>query len=139
MGIDDSQKSSSWLRHAIMNFVHSGGREERASNHTTFVVDQMGQAIVAGDYPAGTMIPLDPDMCEMFGVSRTVVREAKKTLIAKATCGHEGHDGAANPAGVLRLAVVSQINPFWIRMNANSSAPMTILVHQLDSDPSNTM
>ncbi|MFZ3582888.1 FadR/GntR family transcriptional regulator [Loktanella sp. DJP18] len=83
MGIDDTQKSSNWLRHAIMTFVHSGGREERASNHTTFVVDQMGQAIVAGDYPAGTMIPLDPDMCEMFGVSRTVVREAKKTLIAK--------------------------------------------------------
>ena len=66
-----------------MNFVHSGALAERASNHTTFVVDQMGQAIVAGDYPAGTMIPLDPDICEMFGVSRTVVREAKKTLIAK--------------------------------------------------------
>lgn len=66
-----------------MNFVHAGGREERASNHTTFVVDQLGRAIIAGEYPEGTMIPLDPDLCEMFGVSRTVVREAKKTLIAK--------------------------------------------------------
>ncbi|WP_417258881.1 FadR/GntR family transcriptional regulator [Celeribacter sp.] len=66
-----------------MSFVHSGGRVERASNHTTFVVDQLGRAIVAGEYPEGTMIPLDPDLCEMFGVSRTVVREAKKTLIAK--------------------------------------------------------
>ncbi|SHF63186.1 transcriptional regulator, GntR family [Loktanella atrilutea] len=83
MGIDGTQKSSDWLRHAIMNFIHSGGRDERASNHTTFVVDQLGRSIVAGEYPAGTMIPLDPDLCEMFGVSRTVVREAKKTLIAK--------------------------------------------------------
>lgn len=66
-----------------MSFVHSGGRDERASNHTTFVVDQLGRGIVAGEYPEGTMIPLDPDLCEMFGVSRTVVREAKKTLIAK--------------------------------------------------------
>ena len=66
-----------------MSFVHSGGREERTSNHTTFVVDQLGRAIVAGEYAEGTMIPLDPDLCEMFGISRTVVREAKKTLIAK--------------------------------------------------------
>lgn len=83
MGIDGTQKSSNRLRHAIMTFVHSGGREERASNHTTFVVDQLGRAIVAGEYAEGTMIPLDPDLCEMFGVSRTVVRESKKTLIAK--------------------------------------------------------
>ncbi|MFT6169798.1 MAG: DNA-binding FadR family transcriptional regulator [Celeribacter sp.] len=83
MGIDSTQKSNNRLHHAIMSFVQSGGRVERASNHTTFVVDQLGRAIAAGEYAEGTMIPLDPDLCEMFGVSRTVVREAKKTLIAK--------------------------------------------------------
>ena len=67
-----------------MTLVTAGGAgAERASNHTAFVVDQLGRSIVAGEYPAETMIPLDPDLCEMFGVSRTVVREAKKTLIAK--------------------------------------------------------
>jgi len=67
-----------------MTLVTAGGAgAERASNHTAFVVDQIGRSIVAGEYPAETMIPLDPDLCEMFGVSRTVVREAKKTLIAK--------------------------------------------------------
>ena len=59
------------------------GRAERASSHTDFVVEQLGRSIVAGEYPPETMIPLDPDLCEMFDVSRTVVREAKKTLIAK--------------------------------------------------------
>ena len=83
MGIGDTQKNSEWFRHAIMTLVHSGGRSEKASSHTKFVVDQLGSAIVAGEYPTETMIPLDPDLCEMFGVSRTVVREAKKTLIAK--------------------------------------------------------
>ncbi|NIZ12782.1 FadR/GntR family transcriptional regulator [Phaeobacter sp. HF9A] len=66
-----------------MTLVQAGGGAERASNHTAFVVEQLGRAIVAGEYPSETMIPLDPDLCEMFGVSRTVVREAKKTLIAK--------------------------------------------------------
>ncbi|MFZ7093837.1 FadR/GntR family transcriptional regulator [Primorskyibacter sp. 2E233] len=66
-----------------MTLVQAGGGAERASNHTSFVVEQLGRAIVAGEYPEETMIPLDPDLCEMFGVSRTVVREAKKTLIAK--------------------------------------------------------
>lgn len=75
---------SDWFRRSLMTLVTAGGvGAERASNHTAFVVDQLGRAIVSGEYPAETMIPLDPDLCEMFGVSRTVVREAKKTLIAK--------------------------------------------------------
>lgn len=75
---------SDWFRRSLMTLVTAGGAgAERASNHTAFVVDQLGRSIVAGEYPAETMIPLDPDLCEMFGVSRTVVREAKKTLIAK--------------------------------------------------------
>ncbi|MBL4647016.1 MAG: FadR family transcriptional regulator [Rhizobiales bacterium] len=66
-----------------MNFVTEGGLRERSFNHTAHVVEELGKAIVTGEYPAGTMIPLDPDISEMFNVSRTVVREAKKTLIAK--------------------------------------------------------
>ncbi|MBE3638013.1 FadR/GntR family transcriptional regulator [Mangrovicoccus algicola] len=66
-----------------MSLATPGGRAARASSHTDFVVEQLGRAIVAGEYPSETMIPLDPDLCEMFDVSRTVVREAKKTLIAK--------------------------------------------------------
>lgn len=66
-----------------MSFVAAGGLENRVGNHTSQVVEQLGRAIVAGEYPPETMIPLDPDISEMFNVSRTVVREAKKTLIAK--------------------------------------------------------
>lgn len=83
MGNNDAPENRDWLRHAIMTLVSPGARLERASNHTNFVVEQIGRAIVAGEYPAESMIPLDPDLCEMFDVSRTVVREAKKTLAAK--------------------------------------------------------
>ncbi|MEP3046101.1 MAG: FadR/GntR family transcriptional regulator [Roseibium sp.] len=66
-----------------MTFVATGGLGGQRGNHTDQVVEQLGRAIVAGEYPPETMIPLDPDISEMFDVSRTVVREAKKTLIAK--------------------------------------------------------
>ncbi len=46
-------------------------------------VDFLGEAIVAGRYGATAAIPAEPLLCEQLGVSRTVVREAIKSLIAK--------------------------------------------------------
>lgn len=46
-------------------------------------VDHLGAAIVAGRYPVGDTIPPEPILCAELGVSRTVVRESVKSLIAK--------------------------------------------------------
>ncbi|PHM21171.1 MAG: GntR family transcriptional regulator [Curvibacter sp. PD_MW3] len=46
-------------------------------------VDHLGAAIVSGHYAPGASIPPEPLLCEELGVSRTVVREAVKSLIAK--------------------------------------------------------
>jgi DNA-binding FadR family transcriptional regulator len=46
-------------------------------------VDHIGEAIVAGRYGVGASIPPEPVLCIELGVSRTVVREAVKSLIAK--------------------------------------------------------
>ncbi len=46
-------------------------------------VDHLGEAIVAGRYAVGASIPAEPLLCQELGVSRTVVREAVKSLIAK--------------------------------------------------------
>lgn len=46
-------------------------------------VDHLGEAIVAGRYIAGASMPPEPILGEQLGVSRTVVREAVKSLIAK--------------------------------------------------------
>ena len=46
-------------------------------------VDHLGEAIIAGRYVAGTSLPPEPMLCQELGVSRTVVREAVKSLIAK--------------------------------------------------------
>jgi DNA-binding FadR family transcriptional regulator len=46
-------------------------------------VDVLGEDIVSGRYPVGVSIPPEPMLCEALGVSRTVVREAVKSLVAK--------------------------------------------------------
>ncbi|NDH51227.1 MAG: FadR family transcriptional regulator [Betaproteobacteria bacterium] len=45
-------------------------------------VDTLGSAIVAGRFGAGGVLPPEPLLCEELGVSRTVVREAVKSLVA---------------------------------------------------------
>lgn len=46
-------------------------------------LDKLGQAILAGRYEVGASLPPEPVLCEELGVSRTVVREAIKSLVAK--------------------------------------------------------
>jgi DNA-binding FadR family transcriptional regulator len=46
-------------------------------------LDRLGAAIVAGRHAPGTAVPPEPMLCEEYGVSRTVVREAIKSLVAK--------------------------------------------------------
>jgi DNA-binding FadR family transcriptional regulator len=46
-------------------------------------VDHLGEAIVAGRYAAGATIPPEPLLGEALGVSRTVIRESVKSLVAK--------------------------------------------------------
>ena len=48
-----------------------------------YTVDFLGEAIVAGRYALGASVPPEPLLCLELGVSRTVVREAVKSLIAK--------------------------------------------------------
>jgi DNA-binding FadR family transcriptional regulator len=47
------------------------------------VLWQLGVAMVRGDYPEGSILPSDTDLLARFSVSRTVLREALKTLAAK--------------------------------------------------------
>jgi len=57
------------------------GRTTRTSH--AHVVDQLGRAIVAGEIAEGELLPSDAELEARFKVSRTVLREAMKTLSAK--------------------------------------------------------
>ncbi|MCR4266905.1 FadR/GntR family transcriptional regulator [Nitratireductor sp. ZSWI3] len=54
-----------------------------ARNNHAFVVNEIGKAVVAGDYAVGSLLPGDVELARRFEVSRTVLREAMKTLTAK--------------------------------------------------------
>jgi DNA-binding FadR family transcriptional regulator len=54
-----------------------------ARNLHSQVLWQLGTAIVRGDYPEGSILPSDTELLAKFTVSRTVLREALKTLAAK--------------------------------------------------------
>jgi DNA-binding FadR family transcriptional regulator len=47
------------------------------------VAQEIGRRIVSGDYPPGSILPNEADWSEMFGTSRSVVREAIKMLMSK--------------------------------------------------------
>jgi DNA-binding FadR family transcriptional regulator len=57
------------------------GKKTRTSHAE--VVDELGRAIISGDYPVGALLPGDLELAQRFKVSRTVLREAMKTLAAK--------------------------------------------------------
>lgn len=54
-----------------------------SGNVTRSLVEQIGSAIVRGDYAIGNSLPTEAELAEQFGVSRTVTREAVKMLTAK--------------------------------------------------------
>ena len=54
-----------------------------ARNFHTFVINEIGHGIVTGLFPVGSILASDAVMMETYGVSRTVLREALKTLEAK--------------------------------------------------------
>ena len=57
-------------------------RTKRSNLHIA-ISTALGEEIVSGRLPVGDLIPFEADLCERFGVSRTVVREAVKLLTAK--------------------------------------------------------
>lgn len=57
------------------------GRTTRTSH--AHVVNEIGRAIVSGAFAVGEILPSDAELEARFQVSRTVLREAMKTLAAK--------------------------------------------------------
>lgn len=52
-------------------------------NLSYVLAEKLAQQILAGHYAPGTILPGEMELGEQFGVSRTAVREAVKTLTAK--------------------------------------------------------
>jgi len=68
------------LRRGVLETVISG---KKARTSHSQVVEDLGRAIIAGEYAVGATLPGDLELAQRFKVSRTVLREAMKTLAAK--------------------------------------------------------
>jgi GntR family transcriptional regulator, transcriptional repressor for pyruvate dehydrogenase complex len=89
------------------------------------VVEQLTEAIVSRQIQPGARLPSERDLSERFKVSRTVVREAFRSLAAKglvrATPGGRGMEvnelGSANVADSMRLLVRGREDLDYAKVN----------------------
>lgn len=65
------------------SLIRSLSGRPAARNFHTFVINEIGLGIVTGRFPIGSILASDAVMMETYGVSRTVLREALKTLESK--------------------------------------------------------
>jgi DNA-binding FadR family transcriptional regulator len=65
------------------SLIRSLSGRPAARNFHTFVINEIGHGIVTGKFPVGSILASDAVMMETYGVSRTVLREALKTLEAQ--------------------------------------------------------
>ena len=66
---------------------------QRKFNLSHRVTQELGRAIVCGDYAPGVSFPTEAELCVKFGVSRTAVREAVKMLSAKGLVSSKPRQG----------------------------------------------
>jgi len=60
----------------LKNAASSGKRRSL----TELVIQALNDKIDRGEYPPGSKLPTEPELCSEFGVSRTVIREAVASL-----------------------------------------------------------
>ncbi|MEU8254350.1 FadR/GntR family transcriptional regulator [Micromonospora inaquosa] len=70
-------------RETALNSPATPAWVRRPTNLARAVTAELVERIVRGVHPSGTSLPPEPILCETFGVSRTVVREAVKILQEK--------------------------------------------------------
>lgn len=65
------------------SLVRSLSGRQTARNYHSYVISEVGLGITSGRLSVGSILPNDAEMMDKYGVSRTVLREALKTLEAK--------------------------------------------------------
>ena len=56
---------------------------DRIKNVHGRTLEVLGESIVRGEYAVGEVLPREQILCDQLGISRTIVREAVKSLVAK--------------------------------------------------------
>jgi GntR family galactonate operon transcriptional repressor len=100
----------------------------RPQRLATAVIEALVDRIVGGDIPEGTSMPTEPALCTSFGVSRTVIREAVKSLEAMRLLKVQQGQGTT----VRPLAEWDLLNPVVLAATVRHDAELSILEDLID-------
>lgn len=96
-----------------------------ARSHTARVVEDLGRAIVSSRQPEGSLLPSDSELMERYAVSRTVLREAIKTLSAKGLLQAKARIGTR----VRMRAEWNMFDPDVLLWHAQNGLSPSFLIH----------
>ena len=71
------------------------------------VVHDLVSAIVTGEVAPGDLLPTETELCENFGVSRTVIRESMKRLEEKGISTTRSNSASMGSRCILSLAAAT--------------------------------
>ena len=101
----------------------AGGRHGRPQQA---ILDELRQAILSGQVPPGSPIPVD-EAADLFGVSRIPIRESLKTLIGEGLVDHQPRAGYT----VARLTL-AELSELYIVRGVLERAALAAAVAQAD-------
>src|SRR6478609_3955133 len=107
--------------HSVLIAALAGGRPGRPPQA---ILDELRRAILSGEVPPGTPIPVD-EAAELFGVSRIPIRESLKTLIGEGLVDHRPRAGYT----VARLTL-AELSELYIVRGVLERAALTAAVAQ---------
>jgi len=100
----------------------------RPQRLATAVIAELVDRIVGGQLAAGSTLPTEPVLCETFGVSRTVIREAVKSLEAmRLVKVQQGQGTTLRP-----FADWDLLNPVVLAATVRHDAELSILEDLID-------
>jgi DNA-binding FadR family transcriptional regulator len=100
----------------------------RPARLSVVVVNVLVDGIVSGRYPSGSLLPPEPELCQSFDVSRSVVREAMKALEEKGLArARQGHGTTINQPGEWNL-----LDPVVLEATIRADETMHILDELVD-------
>jgi DNA-binding FadR family transcriptional regulator len=100
-----------------------GSASWRPARFAAVVVEELTHQIISGALPVDEVLPTEPTLCEQFGFSRTVVREALKLLEERGLVRVEqGRGTTVQPRDSWNL-----LDPVVLRIALTHDSDMTLL------------